>query len=189
MPGCTGHGGRGGGRRSEANTGSCPGSVGWPDTPQHRGLGSVWQNLLPGVRGRTSPPPSSSPIDGEELTGAVPRRVQGEVLPGVWGCPPVSFLCAPKSGGSGVEMTMQRQLRWAQPTLHDGGGGSRSALSTLYLDSRLRGNDRDDAVRLRRTVIWGVPRSSCSAPKIGGLIAAPMEPLAYHDRKEGQHAQ
>jgi len=29
-------------------------------------------------------------------------------------------------------MTMQRQLWWAQPTLHDGGGGSRAPLYPFY---------------------------------------------------------
>jgi hypothetical protein len=45
-------------------------------------------------------------------------------------------------GIKGVETRMRRRRWWAQPTLRDCAGGFRSALSTLHLDSRLRGNDR-----------------------------------------------
>jgi nucleotidyltransferase/DNA polymerase involved in DNA repair len=44
---------------------------------------------------KTAPSPSSSPIEGE---GHIDGGAGGGLLPGVWGCPPTSFITSPKNG-------------------------------------------------------------------------------------------
>jgi hypothetical protein len=54
--------------------------------------------MLPGVGGATH---SEIPLESPFAKVGVGDRVQGEVLPGVCGCPSDAFFCSsPKNGGS-----------------------------------------------------------------------------------------
>ena len=61
-------------------------------------------------------------------------------------------------------MTMQRQLWWAQPTLHDGGGGSRPLYTWIPASAEMAGQVQQDAAG-----VWGVPRFFFLIPHEWGI--------------------